>query len=1418
MKKSKSIWILTTAILGFTAVLFFDKPMNEKERFSKFLKEHPFNNRERNFDLDEENELHTDRPDLAAEQDFLRTMNPALGRPTPENIPGIIRSMRSSQLSFKSAPGSSSSPWIERGPNNVGGRTRTLVWDPNDATHKKVWAGGITGGLWYNNDITSSTSSWISVNDFWADLTVSCMAFDPNNSLIAYVGTGERYTNSGRGAGIWKTTDGGITWNQLSSTTAYYYVNDIVVRNESSTSVVYAAVDAEDYMGNWFGTADAGLKRSTNGGTSWTQVLPNISGQTSNYVASNIKLSASNRIWVGSKSNPYGVGGGTILYSDNGTTWTVSNTTSVTGGYGRVAIACAPSNDSVIYALIEDQSMISAIKTTTDKGATWNKMLTFPGDADASIPSSDFTRGQAEYDLVISVDPNNASTVICGGIDLFESTDGAGSWTQISQWKNMGAGVSVVHADQHNITFMPGSSSAILFGCDGGIYYSSNGGTTISARNNNYNVTQFYACAMHPTSPNFFLAGAQDNGSQKFTSSGMNSTTQATGGDGAYCFIDQNLPSYQITSYIYNSYYLSTNGGTSFNTNSPISSDQTHGRFINPAAYDNNMHILYSAYDVNAIQCIKGINGSPVTPQIITVSGMADFASHIKVSPYTTSSSTLFIGTEGGKLFKMTNANNTPVTTNITSSSFPAGSISCVDIGASENELLVTFFNYGVVSVWYTSDGGTTWVNKENNLPDMPVRWALFNPNNRNEVLLATEVGVWATTNFYATSPNWASSNGGLANVRVDMLQYRASDKQVIAATYGRGLFSSNGFSLSSGVATYFTTSSVTPCLNQTVTLTDTSGASATSWTWTITPSSFIFVNGTTANSQNPQIQFTSSGYYNVSLALTNASGPGSLTKNNYIYAGGFLLPFTENWENAVTYPNWQIINPDTGITWNTYYTSGNGSSTISVGVDNFDYTTAQSSVLRDGLISPPLRLAGYSSASLTFKHAYRRYSPAYQDSMAVYVSTDCGSSWIRVASYRETQTSTPFIYITNSDTTGKFTPKRSLDWCGNSGYSVCKTINLTPYIGSTIRIKFENISGYGNNLYLDDITVSGVSNMPAPSADFSANNTSVCSGSSVSFTDLTTNNPLSWSWSASPSSVNFVNGTTSLSQNPVIQFTAAGSYTITLTSANTNTNSTKTKTNYITVTQSTTPTITISATDSIFCSGKSVTFNTSIQNGGTPVYQWKINGANVGTNSSSFISTTLNNNDTVSCVLTSNAVCASPLVVTSNKIKMSVGTTSPPVPTIQQSGNILTCNETGVSYQWYISNSPINNANNQTYTITQTGVYKVSVANAFNCSSMSADYNCMMQGIALLNGMSGFSLFPNPAKDIVYLQFILSKPKTINFTLYDISGKKVFEETNHFASGQNSPNLNLWFLPKGVYQIRMNDNESVMIRQVVIE
>ncbi len=888
MRLSALLTLLLTLLLGDLFAQQLPTPSSDmsKEEYEQFINNHPFKTRPRLTPEQIKKIDKRDRPDLAWEQDFLRTMDPATGKPERGRLYQYMASV-SGGASPGLAPGASTAnQWTERGPNNIGGRTRALMWDPNSSN--KVWAGGITGGLWYNTNITSSSTSWTKVNDFWDNIAVTAIAHDPNDNDTMYVGTGEGWgTGASIGGGIWKSTDGGSTWNLLSSTTTgtseMFYVNDLIVRDESGSSVIYAAVSRMYYNGQYHG--DQGLFRSTNHGTSWSQVLPNVSGAP--YAAADIELDAGGRIWVGTRRNSFNNGGGVILRSDNGTTWTTSYT--ATGGR-RVELATAPSDQNYIYAMISGLSggsnVLLEMKQTTNRGASWTTRNE-PNDADLGIPATDFTRGQAWYDLILQVDPNDRRTVIAGGIDLFRSTNGTISWTQISKWSN-NANLNTlscprVHADQHQILFKPGASDTVIFGNDGGVYYSDNlsgaatSSTAISSRNKEYNVTQFYAGALHPTAGNnHMIAGAQDNGTIRISSAGVGAGTEVRGGDGAFCFIDQTQPQYQIASYVFNTYYRSSNGGASTFTTQLIR-DLNTGAFINPADYDDNQNVLYSARNTSSIQRVKSVTGS-FTDDVLSAS-IGSMASALKVSPHTTSSTTLFAGTDGGRVYKITGAQGaSPTTTRLDPSGFPNGSVSCVQVGGSEDTLLATFFNYGVNSVWYTTNGGTSWTNKDNSsLADMPIRWALFNPYIRGEVILATEIGVWTCPDINAASPAWSRSNNGLANVRVDMLQARTSDSTVMAATYGRGVFTGK-FDTGTPPSAAFIGTPTTICVGDTVVFTDNSTAGPTSRQWT-------FTGGTpsTSTASPVSVVYNSAGSNNVRLISSNSNGSDTLTQVNYI-------------------------------------------------------------------------------------------------------------------------------------------------------------------------------------------------------------------------------------------------------------------------------------------------------------------------------------------------------------------------------------------------------------------------------------------------------------------------------------------------------------------------------------------------------
>lgn len=1329
--------LLLLALLFILSVFLIpnnDAPeLSEKDRYRDFINNHEFSLRERLTPEQIKKMPKRDRPDLAWEQDFLATMDPSQGRPTPEALIPVYNQISQMRNNLMTTPGATSSPWVERGPSNVSGRTRAIAFDPNDVTLKKVWAGGVTGGLWYNNDITNPSSQWVAVNDFWDNISITSISFDPTNTQVIYVGTGEGWgAGAARGAGVWKSTNGGTSWTQLSATSSFYYVNDLVVRNESGSGVLYVATRGNYYGQSWHGSASQGLQRSTNGGVSFSQVLPNIPGESQNFAAADIEIGADNKLWVGTTTSSYGLtdrGGGRILTSTNGTTWTTAYTHS---GGERVEVACAPSNTNYAYALIEASNQVDAIVKTTNNGSTWSS-VSEPNDADGGIPSTDFSRGQAWYDLIIAVDPNNPNNVITGAIDLFKTTNGGSSWSQISHWYG-GFGYPEVHADQHQIVFKPGSSSEVLFGNDGGIYRTTNATSSFPSftnLNNGYNVTQFYACAIHPTAgSNYFLGGTQDNGSQQFTTAGINSTNEVTGGDGAFCFIDQTNPNYQITSYVYNSYWRSTDGGNSFGTR--FQTDQNTGKFINPADYDDNLDILYSARTTSTINRVTGISSSPSIGSF-TVSGMSSMASHLRVSPYTTTSTTLFVGTESGDLYKITNANSSPSTTSI-GSSLPSGNISCVEIGASENELLVTYTNYGVTSVWYTNNGGTSWVSKEGNLPNMPVRWALFNPNDRNEVLLATEVGVWSTTNLNNSSPSWNPSNSGLANVRVDMLQMRDSDQEVIAATHGRGFFSSNGFAAAQLPVPNFSVSDQHPCTNQAVQLGDSTTGNPTSWQWTITPNTFSFTSGTSASSQHPEVTFTAAGSYTVKLVVSNANGMDSLTLTSAIEVGGYSLPFSEDFETS-SVGEWLVDNPDGLNTWSLYTVAGNTPGNLAAGVNNFSYNAAGQ---RDGLISPPLNLTGLGQVNLSFEYAYRRYNSTYNDSLAVYISTDCGTTWSQVALYGENGSGN---FVTGAATTASFVPNATSDWCNGTGSPSCPSIDISAYGGNpNVRVKFANICDYGNNLYIDNVNITGSVGV-APVADFSANKTTGCPADTVVFTDASTSNPTSWSWSFTPSTVTFINGTSATSQNPEVTFNAAGTYQVTLNATNSVGSDAEIKASYISISPAVVPTLGVTSSATLpICAGDNITFTANATNAGTtPTYQWKVNGVNAGTNSSTFSTTTLSNNDVVSVELQSSLPCSGSMVFASMTVPVdSVVTPSVSIAasaTSICSGTNVTFTATPINggtptYQWKVNGSNVSGGGSIYSSTTLSNGDQVSVV-------MTSSKNCVTASTATSNIIS---------------------------------------------------------------------------------
>jgi hypothetical protein len=805
--------------------------------FGYYTWEH-FSKKHHNTEERKNEEAEKDRIDLAIQQDIRRTKDLSTNSVPVQRLIQAknFKDQKLSQLNNnRLTTAVSGINWIERGPSNVGGRSRVIWYDLNDASngYKKVWAGSVGGGLWYTNDITVASPIWNKINDLFDNIAITSFVQSSSAPNTLYFGTGEGWFNADaiEGLGIWKSTDGGSTWSQLSSTLNFAYVQDMLIDQNGN---LYATVR------NRTGSQARGIQKSTDGGITWTQVL---GAPLAGFVSGrgcDLELAANGDIYasIGNFSegrvfrSSFATNG---VNTGNAGTWTditpdpgTNSIPAVGDKYDRIEIATAPNNGNVVYGIFEGNgtSDVSNIKQYDASTNTWTNRTvpTYSG-------GGPYTRSQAWYDLVATVDPNNANTLYIGGIDIYKSTNNGANWTRVSDWRPVG--LPYVHSDIHQIAYTPGSSTRITIGCDGGIFYSADANLVspnFIDKNSGYNVTQFYAVAIHPSTTNFFLAGAQDNGSQKFTSAGVNNTTEVTGGDGAFCHIDQDNPNIQITAYVYNNYYVSTNGGASFNTlYSDPDPNGGSGDFINPTDYDNTANVLYACssedidaspamnYEYNRYTRITGV-GTINTASLVTLSNspVTAMITHVAVSPSV--SNRVYFGFDNGSVGYVNNANTgTSNTINFLTATGVTGSVSCIAIDpANENHILVTYSNYGVNSIWETTNGGTSWASVEGNLPDMPVRWAMFDPRNSDWALIATELGVWSTDNLNGASTDWDPTNSGLANVRVDMLQYRSSDRTIAVATHGRGLFTAVvpitttpdiSFATSSAAATEQTTS-----------------------------------------------------------------------------------------------------------------------------------------------------------------------------------------------------------------------------------------------------------------------------------------------------------------------------------------------------------------------------------------------------------------------------------------------------------------------------------------------------------------------------------------------------------------------------------------------------------------------------------
>ena len=679
-----------------------------------------------------------------------------------------IRHIRLNNLSPSNSPNALS--WSQLGPGNIGGRIRAIAVHPTDPN--TVYIGAVAGGVWKS---VNGGTSWTSLNDFMGNIAVCALVIDPNNPNIIYAGTGEGFFNLDaiRGAGIFKSTDAGISWAQLSSTnnTDFYYVNDLDY--DAANSTLYAATRK-------------GLYSSNDGGVSFTA---KVTGSGSDVHCLDIEIANTNPRTIFAT---FGLFNQAEIWrsTDAGTSFSQNITLA---NLGRIEMAVSKSNPSVAYASFMDLNTYGtgAIIFTTNSGANWFYTNDIPGPSYAGAAT--YTGAQAWYDNILAVDPDNANNVLAGGIDNWKTTDAGNTWIQKTNWYSQSGAPPYAHADQHGVAFAPSNSNIVYLGNDGGIYKSTNKGETWTSMNNNLFITQFYYGTVNPTGT-VYAGGTQDNGTLRTT--GSTSWNEILGGDGGATEIDFNNTNNIYMEYVNLALYKSTDGGGTFFKamngipTGPNFYDGTTDRtqFISPFSMDPNNSSIIVAGTYRVWRTTNGAANWTAISGDLTGDGSGTSGATIStVIAAKGNSNVIYAGCSNGRVQVTTDAGSS---WNLRTSGLP--NLSVTKITTDPNNpatAYVTFSGYTASSkIYKTTNYGTSWTNISGNLPNIPTNCAIVNPANGNNIFVGTDLGVFSTTDG---GGSWVQDVTGMANVPVLDLDYRSSDNKLFAATHGRSMYSS---------------------------------------------------------------------------------------------------------------------------------------------------------------------------------------------------------------------------------------------------------------------------------------------------------------------------------------------------------------------------------------------------------------------------------------------------------------------------------------------------------------------------------------------------------------------------------------------------------------------------------------------------
>ncbi len=396
-------------------IKFIDEKEESNSEIEKEMKESKrlVSEREKRIEGDQ-----ADRPDLFAQ--YERDIRTRLGKDKPEYpINYKIKELQKYRAATaKSLNKSALLSWMERGPGNVSGRTRGIIIDPDDATSDTWFVGSVGGGVWKTTD---AGASWTDLTSSIPNLATSTIAMAASNHNVIYAGTGEGFFNVDQidGSGIWKTTDKGATWSQTTGSANnpdLQNITRLIVDPADENTLVVSATPGFYYNAS-NPPNNSGIFRSTDGGTSWTKVYDAGAGGSVEDLISNPENFNTQYATVNSV--------GVIKSIDGGMTW--FDASEGIGAIQRMEIAMAPTDTSTLYFSAQGGPSGSILYVSDDAGASWYSL------SDTSGNDKDWLGGQGWYDNTIAIDPYDKNKIYVGGVGIFRLDRVAGTDTSADQ-------------------------------------------------------------------------------------------------------------------------------------------------------------------------------------------------------------------------------------------------------------------------------------------------------------------------------------------------------------------------------------------------------------------------------------------------------------------------------------------------------------------------------------------------------------------------------------------------------------------------------------------------------------------------------------------------------------------------------------------------------------------------------------------------------------------------------------------------------------------------------------------------------------------------------------------------------------------------------------------------------------------------